>query len=156
VSLGSFIKRDLRVEDANLLLEWRNQPGVFELQRNQRLIVPEEHLDWITRRIQVLRDEPFLVYTSDDLVLAFVRFDSIEASKFEVSIVLNPSLRGKKISKTILGDAIAYIQEKQVVKELVATIHVSNQASLRLFSGLGFTFHTYIRSDFVQMRKARG
>lgn len=53
---------------------------------------------------------------------------------YEVSIALPHAIRGFGYGKKIIGKAIALYPRK----DLYATIHSDNIASIRLFEGLGF------------------
>ena len=100
-----------------------------------------------------IKKEPFIVYLQNNNIVAFVRFDAIEHRKYEVSIILNPLYRGKRLSKTILLDAIDFLSRTNSAEELVATIHPDNKPSIALFSKLGFVLTKINESSFIVMTK---
>ena len=67
-----------------------------------------------------------------------VRFDlDGSGESAEVSINLNPSDRGKGLSKPLLKSAISHFRRTHDVP-LVAEIRKTNRPSIRCFEGVGF------------------
>lgn len=70
--------------------------------------------------------------------VGMVRFDLDDAEKSaEISINLNPSDRGKGLSKPLLTSALSYFRRFHDVP-IVAEIRKTNIASVRCFEGVGF------------------
>lgn len=70
--------------------------------------------------------------------MGMCRFDTLPEG-VEVSINLNPALRGKGLAKPILEKCIdTFIQEYPEATTLFAQIRVENSASIRIFEQVGF------------------
>jgi len=129
--------------DAQSLFDWRNDEKTRAASVSNNILGWDEHSEWLDG---VLRDpRRFLYVVEDDLVtpdsrVAVCRFDlSDDASSAEVSINLNPAVRGKGMARQILAEAIAQFHGDCVDGlPLTATIRPSNLASIRIFTSLGF------------------
>lgn len=135
----AFRVRDVRHEDSNFLLEWRNALDVRVNAVNQSLIPVKDHEEWLNSRLLQLRSEPFWVFENEIQVIGIVRFDKIfTQNKYEVSILINPSLRGQGHGQTILKEALTKFYSAYQIARVTARVHKQNIASMRLFLGSGF------------------
>lgn len=131
--------RDVRHEDSNFLLEWRNALDVRVNAVNQSRISVKEHGEWLNSRLLQLRSEPFWVFENEIEKIGIVRFDkAISLNKYEVSILINPSLRGQGLGQTILKEALTKFYSEFQIARVTARVHKQNIASMRLFLGSGF------------------
>ena len=131
--------REVGFQDSEEILAWRNQAEVREFSRNQDLITREIHLQWLNERLKLIPDQPFWMFESGLGNVGFVRFDLDSAAKlYEISIVVNPSMRGKGFGKEILNRAINNCLSKNSDSNFFAEAHKNNLDSHSLFLNCGF------------------
>ncbi|MEY4669663.1 MAG: hypothetical protein RL518_2362 [Pseudomonadota bacterium] len=136
--------RDARIEDAEILLAWRNDPEARSMFVSQDQVSPEEHVTWLRETLE--RDDRVLLMGSlgDHALVGVVRFD-IDRSrrKINVSININPAMRRMGLSSKLLEAAIASLKDRVKGPDagfaLEAQIRHENKASLRCFQRVGFT-----------------
>ncbi|MDQ7991049.1 MAG: bifunctional UDP-2,4-diacetamido-2,4,6-trideoxy-beta-L-altropyranose hydrolase/GNAT family N-acetyltransferase [Propionicimonas sp.] len=126
-------------EDAAVLLEWRNDPVTRASSRSTDPIGWAGHVDWLGR---VLADPDRHLFVLEDAAgpIASVRWDRIDARDWEVSITLAPQARGRGLAAAVLSTAERALPEPGPT-HLLATVHRSNTASLRLFARCGSLPH---------------
>jgi L-amino acid N-acyltransferase YncA len=121
--------------DSRDLWEWRNDPLTRAMSVNTALVSWEAHQAWYA---DILNDEQHVVLIGEmaDAKLGMCRFD-IVGPKAEVSINLNPSMRGRGLSVPFLKLAVDFFADTHR-RPLVATIRTCNTASIRCFEDSGF------------------
>jgi len=117
-------------DDASDLLAWRNDPVTRAMSRNSDLVDAADHARWFQRALQDVACT-LLIGEDDGRKIGMVRLARGEET--EVSINLNPAVRGRGLSRELLIRALA--QERGA---LLAVIKPENLASIRLFEGAGF------------------
>lgn len=131
--------RPLSLEDANLILRWRNSPEVRSMSKNQSKITEIEHRAWMKSWLSEENRGFFWIYSGAEEDLGYVRFDLlIEPKEFEVSIVIANSMRGQGIGKMMLADSLIRLASQSDVSSIRAVVHSSNTASMKLFASTGF------------------
>lgn len=131
--------RDVGYEDTDFLLEWRNALDVRIHSVNESLISVEEHKEWFNSRLEHLRAEPFWVFENELQIVGIVRFDkTINLNEFQVSILINPNLRGLGHGEIILKHALTKFHSANESARITALVKNQNIASMRLFLGSGF------------------
>lgn len=117
-------------DDASDLLAWRNDPVTRAMSRSTEPVEAADHAQWFQRALQDATCT-LLIGEDDGRKIGMVRLASGEET--EVSINLNPLVRGRGLSRELLTKALA--QERGA---LLAVIKPENLASIRLFEGAGF------------------
>ncbi|HXQ45093.1 MAG TPA: pseudaminic acid synthase [Caulobacteraceae bacterium] len=117
-------------DDALDVLAWRNDPTTRAMSRDTRVIEEAEHAAWFER---ALGDPLRLLLIGEDGAdkVGMVRIDRGETS--EISININPRLRGQGRGATLLAKALACFDGP-----LLAEVKHGNVASKRLFAKAGF------------------
>lgn len=137
--------------DGPLLWAWRNDPAARAASLSTAEIPLEDHLAWYRAALED-PNRQILIAESDGLAAGMVRFDQdAAAQEITTSIALAPAMRGKGLSATILGDAIAACRFTPA--RFRAVIRASNTASLALFRRVGFV--SAGKSDPVQLHLHR-
>jgi RimJ/RimL family protein N-acetyltransferase len=126
--------RPATIEDADLLLRWRNDLGTRLHSFKQDIIAKEEHLAWLQRRIDNPEHEVWIIQ-GHAIPCATVRFDSRGDDAFEVGIIVAPEIRGEGLGAEILGLACTAHRRHW----LFADVKAGNVASQRIFERTGFT-----------------
>ena len=131
--------RNLVLEDADLVLRWRNTPEVRKVSRDASPISAIEHYNWIREWLRPENRGCFWIYSDSIKDIGYVRFDSLDdPAFFEISILLDIEMRGRGLGKLILEDSINQFALKSEGGFLRAVVHASNTASIKLFSTFGF------------------
>lgn len=129
--------RPVTIDDAQLLLAWRNDPDSRAASRNTHMVDPAEHQAWMTASLQ--QPEALLVIAEDDDggPVGHVRFTP-GADGYEVSIVLAPDQRGKGQGRAVLQAAQEVFFATYPDQPIRAFVRGDNLASHRLFRGAGY------------------
>lgn len=129
--------RRARMEDADLLWRWANDP---ETRRNsfQKAPIPyAEHLAWLEGRIR--SDGTRLwIFSDGDVPVGQVRCD-VDAARAEIHISVAPEGRGRGYAKSMLAEALRLIREAYGDQlQILASVFDHNVRSLKLFKACGF------------------
>jgi RimJ/RimL family protein N-acetyltransferase len=132
--------RYAELADSSLILNWRNDDSVRSYSRDQAFIPTDRHKLWFAARIDKIRTEPILIFSSESIDIGFTRLDLINqgAGIVEFSIVVSPTLRNKGFGSLMLKETIKVARSVLGVREINATVRIDNLASLNLFIGCGF------------------
>ena len=135
----NFLMRDVTFQDSEILLDWRNESKVRMYSRNSDLITKEIHTHWLSQRLLIICDQPFWMFENSQERIGFVRFDfDVALQHYEISIVLNPALRGKGFGEVILKTSIENCLALRSDSTFFAEVHEDNPASHSLFLNCGF------------------
>ena len=127
--------RAATLDDADLLLAWRNAPNVRALSQNGEVISIDEHLRWFLARLERVQFEPFFLFLEDQKVIGMTRSDLIseETDRFEISILIDPSQQGKRLGTKILDFSCKNLFDLYPRGTIIAKVHKANHVSQRLF-----------------------
>jgi RimJ/RimL family protein N-acetyltransferase len=129
--------RTVTMDDAELLLAWRNDEETRQMSRRVDRIGPNEHHAWLASALED-PDRLLALFLIDDEPVASVRYDR-QAPDAEVSITVAPDRRGRGVASLALRAAESALrQEWPHVEALVAIVHVTNAPSRRLFERDGY------------------
>lgn len=109
-----------RIEDAQVLFDWRNDPLTRAMSHNPNPVQWETHLAWLTRRMALSRPGLYIAQDSDSPVGTF-RIDSDE-----ISYTVAPSRRGSGVGLAMLSKA------REMFGPLRAEIYQRNTASIAI------------------------
>ena len=128
--------RAVTADDADRLLEWRNDELAVRFSGSGRPVTPDEHARWFEGRRRD-RAARFWVAVSDGSAVGQVRIDAIDGVGV-IAIVVDPRHRGRGFGAAILRAAILAAAGDPGLTRLRALCHRDNRASLRLFEAAGF------------------
>ena len=125
-------------EDAAMILEWRNDPYVREVSRDDRVIELHAHLAWFERVI-ASPDHLLLIAEKNGVAVGVVRFDRLADQCYEISLYLNPIVAGRRLGLSMI-DAAQQSLSSEVGRDLVIVAETlpENTASQRLFGNAGY------------------
>lgn len=123
--------------DSQYIWQWRNDPVTRQMSIHTDEVPWDRHRAWYA---QAARDlgKVLLIASHDGTPLGMVRFDLHGADEAEVSINVNPALRGQGLSRPLLAAACAWAFEHLPLSQITARIKPNNLRSLRIFTGVGF------------------
>ena len=122
------------------VFEWRNDKITREMSFSSEKIKFESHLYWFKN---MMNDKNQFVYIGiqEEERVGICGFNLDQKNKIaEVSINLNPKMRGKNYGFQLLSLSRERFFEKQKI-DLIAKIKETNEQSKKLFSKAGFFIH---------------
>ncbi len=126
-------------EDAEDIGRWRNDARTRSMSISTAFVEKNAHERWFRNALSDARRTLFIGLAADDSTkIGMCRFDlDADGSAAEVSINLNPVMRGKGWAKSLLRESAArYLLEHAVC--LKATVRRQNAAAIRCFLDCGF------------------
>lgn len=136
---GKYLLRRATPEDEEVLLLWKNDPITRENSGDSRLVTPEEHHNWFTKRLQ--SDNVLLyIFCADGRPAGQGRLDLLGYTA-EISYGLAPEFRGKGLGRKLLTQLIEKaVSDPQAseISVLYGQVKYTNVISKKLFSSLGF------------------
>ena len=147
-------QRTAKLEDAALLLAWRNNPSVREFSLHSGVIQNDEHMDWFTARLERVQHEPFFLFVADYESIGMSRLDFMFEStdKYEISILVDPNQQGKGFGTKILNMTCGAFFSLNPDKTIIANVHQHNSVSQKLFLKAGFQLINSV-GNFFQFEK---
>ena len=133
------------MDDAAILLRWRNDPETRAQSLDSNEIGRVDHLAWLRR---ILADDSCDLYIAElaGAPVGTVRADRCERVT-ELSWTVAPESRGKGI-----GEAMVALAVSQIEGPLVARIKKGNQASMKIAEAVGLRFSREHRGLLVYDR----
>ena len=126
--------------DAEILLEWRNDPTTREMSQTSTPVTRATHMAWLHN---ALSNDKCLIFIAEDNgdPVGMVRLDVDRDGKAaEVSINIAPHARNKKLAASLLHIAQAHMATSAPgIKMLTARIKTGNTQSERAFERAGYT-----------------
>ena len=132
--------RDCILEDAAMLLIWRNSEKVRHFSHNPHEIDQDSHDTWLRQRLTEIRTQPFWIISLDEKCAGYIRFDLSKkyTDALDVSILIAEEHQGLGIAAQILSTAIQRIRQDFKTHSVYADVHVDNLNSFNLFKKCGF------------------
>ncbi len=132
-NIDNLIIREASEADITDIFSWRNNIQTRRMFINQEKILIDDHKEWFSRNL-FSNNVKMYISIIDGIKLGICIFKiSLNTKKADISINLNPKMRGKKLSFFILDQSIKkYISEENFSK-LEAKIKLENTASLKIF-----------------------
>jgi RimJ/RimL family protein N-acetyltransferase len=129
--------RPVTMNDADLLLAWRNDPVTRAMFVNSDIVARESHIAWLSNVLAGTQKE-LLITELDGTAIGTVRFDAGDESMFELSVTIAPEQRGKGLGYPMEKAAVAHMFHKRPDAIVVGRIKPSNFPALRIVEKLGF------------------
>lgn len=124
----------------NDIFSWRNDKITRDMSFSSEKIKFESHLVWFN---EMMNDKNQFLYVGIDKEerVGVCRFNLDKKNKIaEVSINLNPRLRGRNYGYQLLSMSIKKFLKNHKI-DLIAKIKETNEPSKRIFSKVGFLFY---------------
>lgn len=125
--------------DAYLIWEWRNDPITRLMSKIGNFILFEEHQVWYERTLKDPKKVILMVFLNG-IHAGMVRFDLFSSTTAEISINMNPMMRGRGLGSAILIEACQYGKNQLYLSEIMAEIKPENTSSIKIFEKAGFAF----------------
>jgi hypothetical protein len=125
------------LSDLGDIFEWRNDACSRSMFLSSDVVSLDEHIIWYRRSLNNPHRKMF-IGSINDLKVGVVRFDfNVDTDHSDVSINLNPRLRGSGYGYTLLAKSISLYKQSND-NTLIATIKKGNIASLKIFGKCDF------------------
>ena len=123
--------------DADLLLEWTNDPQTRAASFHSAQITPDEHRRWLADRL-ASPATTLWIGLRDGVPIGQVRIELDDQGIADIGISLAPAARGGGTGRRLLARAISEANRTLPVAGFMARIRPENARSLALFSAVGF------------------
>jgi RimJ/RimL family protein N-acetyltransferase len=121
------------IQDADLLLEWRNDPETRNASHNTGEVQREDHVSWLTK---TLNDASRQLFVAEEIgvPVGTVRADLADGVH-ELSWTVAPSARGRGVAKRMVA-----LLASQISEPIRAEVKSGNTASTRISEHAGLLF----------------
>jgi len=130
---GTITLRLATIQDADLLLEWRNDPETRNASHNAAEVQRDEHISWLLRTLDN-RNRRLFVAEEEGVPVGSVRADFSEGV-YELSWTTAPSARGRGVAKRMVA-----LLAQQISESIRAEVKTGNIASSRIAEHAGMEF----------------
>ena len=130
------VLRPATSNDAELLLEWRNDRETRASSRSTAPVSAAEHERWLATTL-ARADRRLYVGLLDGEPCGFARLDLEEGGEAEISVAVAPKLRERGVGRSLIRAAAAAAFDAEI-RRVRAEIKPDNAASLRAFESVGF------------------
>jgi len=125
--------RPATTQDADLLLEWRNDPETREASHNTVEVLRDEHISWLTKTLNN-SNRRLLIAEENGVPVGTVRADLAEGI-WELSWTVAPVARGQRVGKRMV-----VLLAHQISEPIRAEIKAGNIPSARIAEYAGMVF----------------
>jgi len=134
----SLALRRAHADDCALVFDWGNDPTTRAMSFSTAAIDWAEHQSWFHTRLADT-DGLFFIGEVEGAPVGVVRFvRDGDADAATISINVAPDQRGRGYGTALVRAGLYQVIEKQFAGAVDALVKPGNEASLRLFSGVGF------------------
>lgn len=126
--------------DAYALWIWANDSGTRTASHARAVIEWRAHVEWLDTRARDANSLVLIAETLEGRPVGSVRFASEDEWKVaRLSYVVAPEARGQGLSRSMVRAALSVLESEHEPESVVAEVLSTNEASLRVFRGLGWT-----------------
>lgn len=127
------ILRHASMDDAQILLDWRNDPETRASSLNHDEVGWDGHLEWLSRSLEN-PDRILCIALVSGNPVGTVRADKNSDDSYEISYTIAPSSRGKGIGKRMV---LQFAEEMLAGHRITANIRRGHRASESIARALG-------------------
>ena len=127
----------VRIEDARVLFDWRNQAHIREMSLNPSVLIWEDHKKYV-RGISRARDDGMWCIYSEDRPLGHVNAHQSEPGLWHWSFYKGETQGARGAGQRMLVCFLRRLLKRPDFEALTADVLRTNEVSLRLHEQLGF------------------
>lgn len=145
--MRNIIIRPLKIEDALISYQWRNNPKIWEFTagRPNILITKEIETDWIKKVIKDSSSCRFAILV-DDVYVGNIQLLGITKKHAEYHIFIgNENYWGKGVSKKATQLILEFAKEKLKLTEVYLFVKKENISAVNLYLKSGFKYEDKLR-----------
>lgn len=151
---GKMFIRAAIISDSDDLLDWRNDKESRDMSFDSSCVSDEEHDIWFRNSLDN-PDREIFIAECDGVKLGACRFDfDALHSLAEVSININPLVRGRGVATEFLSSAVEMYLDKNN-SDLIARIKSKNLGSIKVFTSVGFSNYEKTTAEIMLKRRRR-
>lgn len=125
--------RPATFHDADLLLEWRNDPSTRHASRNTALVQKDAHVAWLRESLSN-PNRKLLIAHENGVDVGTVRADYANG-EWQLSWTVAPGERGRGVAKRMVA-----LLARQIVEPIRAEVRIGNIASVRIAEHAGMHY----------------
>lgn len=134
IKLLNFI--DLKLEEKEMILKWRNHPDIRKWMYNQDEIKFEEHLNFIDS-LKLRKDKLYFLVKKEDDFIGVIDFTQlVNKESVHMGIYSNPNINGN--GKILLNKIIDYSFNNLKVKRVFSEVFAENEKAHNLYKKFNF------------------
>ena len=134
IKLLNFI--DLKLEEKEMILKWRNHPDIRRWMYNQDEIKFEEHLSFIDS-LKSRKDKLYFLVKKEDDFIGVIDFTQlVNKESVHMGIYSNPNINGN--GKILLNKIIDYSFNNLKVKRVFSEVFAENDKAYNLYKKFNF------------------
>ena len=128
--------RQVTIQDADVLLEWRNDDETRKASHNTEKVSRASHVEWLSKSLKNNNRKLFIA-EENNIAVGTVRTD-LDEGVWEISWTTAPDARGRKVAQRMVKIVI-----KEIKEPIRAEIKTNNIASIKVAERAGLEFsHT--------------
>lgn len=139
--------RQVTIQDADLLLEWRNDNATRKASHSTEKVSRTAHVEWLSRSLENNNRKLFIA-EEDNVAVGTVRAD-FDKGVWEISWTTAPNARGKKVVQRMVK-----IVTEDIKQPIRAEIKTNNIASIKVAERAGLEFSHTTEGIAHYVRKA--
>ena len=141
--------REVTKSDWKVLLEWRNDKITRQNSFNSDLVSVSEHKEYIKNTI-TNPNRTLFILEYNKIPVGTIREDRLDKDEFELSYIISPMYRGKKIGQIMMS---LYLIERK--GSFLCKVNEENVPSIKMIEKLGFKlFNTEKRVNFYKLNQS--
>jgi len=125
--------RPATIKDADMLLNWRNDPETRKASHSRSEVPNKEHLDWLSKAIGNA-NRRLLIAEENGNPVGTVRADFSQGA-WELSWTVAPNARGQGVAKRMVT-----LFASEISEPIRAEVKIGNIASVRIAEHAGMAF----------------
>ncbi|MEX1148120.1 MAG: GNAT family N-acetyltransferase [Sphingomonadales bacterium] len=127
--------RDVTMDDADLLLGWRNDPLTRQMSRDRDAVERNDHVAWLARTLALdAGRRRICIAVADGTPVGTVRLDRVDDGVCELSWTMAPEARGQGLGREMVS---AFC--RMTGGRLRAVVRAGNAASRRIAISAGLS-----------------
>jgi len=144
--------RDVRPDDKDKILEWRNLPQVADYMYTDHAISPEEHAAWLSR---VLKDPSckywIIVCDGEDVGVVYLYgIDQKNRRCYWGFYIVSPNVRGKGVGTRVEYEVLNYVFGVLKFEKLCCEVLSSNRGVVEIHRRFGFVQEGLFRKHIMK------
>ncbi|MEQ3659811.1 MAG: GNAT family N-acetyltransferase [Glaciecola sp.] len=145
----TIILRPATTEDADILLEWRNDPETRKASHNTAEVQRNDHVSWLSRTLGNPERRLYVAEENGDSV-GTVRADFADGV-WELSWTVSPRARGRGVAKRMVA-----VLANEISEPIRAEVRAGNTSSARIAKHAGMVFERETNGILHYKRAALG
>jgi len=129
--------RPARLEDAEIIWQWANDPVVRANSFNRESISLDAHIEWYRKKL-VSSDACIWLVELDQVPVGQIRYDRVDSDTAEIDFSVVHLYRGRGLGTRVLLLSHRLACDELQVKRLRGTVFSSNGPSVHAFTKAGF------------------